>query len=101
MTETSSEIKIIGLDSFQAEILRRKKEEEIRDEAAHFTEIKVSELTEDDREMFRQTNNGTLLFELDVFDAYRDRVCSGDNKSRIHFAAYLGNLLAVKQLQKK
>ena len=83
------------LEAFRAEISRRVEEERALGRTAHFYNIEVEELTEDDRIMWQVVEADWRAAEKD-FRGYSRLVQQSDNRSRKDFSAYLGNLITIK-----
>lgn len=92
MTDTGK-----GLAEFRQTIQKLKDEEARLGKTAYFTNVNSSELTEEDRDIYRRLMNGILLLEMDFYWVYEARVLAGGNISRGYFKAYIGNKLTYQQ----
>ena|SRR3989344_5969986 len=79
-----------AIDAFRADITRLKAEEK---ETAHFKDKDPKDLIAEDMHIYEAYCNDALA--LDTFQAYRATI--QEKGSRADFAAYLGNMLMIKE----
>lgn len=80
-------------EAFRREIAQLKAEET---ETAHFREIHPEDLTEEDRDIYQAFKSDTL--PLETFEQYRARI--QEEGSRANFAAYIGNMLMIREYER-
>lgn len=71
------------------------KEETEKNQAGHFMFVDVDTLIEEDMEMWKIVKDQSHKESLPVFNEYKRKI-SQENKSRLHYAGYLGTLIQYK-----
>ena len=82
------------LEKFREE-MERLKEAEKKSTTGHFMLVDPESLTDEDREMWQLVKAQRPEEVMPAFNQYKKRIPQ-DNKSRLHYAAYLGTLIQYK-----
>ena len=97
----NQERKKLSLEEFQQEIQKIKEAEEKGElKTGHFLgeeEFSVGDLTEEDRQIYEELNNGALTKEK--FNEYWKTISPGQT-TRVYYAAYIANKFTI-ELEKK
>ena len=97
----NQERKKLSLEEFQQEIQKIKEAEEKGElKTGHFLgeeEFSVGDLTEEDRQIYEELNNGALTKEK--FNEYWTTIPEGQTM-RVYYAAYIANKFTI-ELEKK
>lgn len=90
-----------NLEAFRAEIAELKRLEEGKSNV-HFTKINPADLGEEDKEIYEKSLSDNLTSEErnEKLEEHRNRLLKHGNESQRRFAAYLANMISIKNFMR-